>query len=296
MRRILLLVALAVAAFPPSATATAPRDPLTADQFNAAVVPIAQRLHRKPVTAAPGQRISIAVFDKLVVKQVGLIDLGRSIQAEATRAGLAPPARFGTEVVARALGLHSNHPASDDASELFPSDTITHAEADYSFARLKSKSPGSFAYVRGLYDQFTLPAYTPEQQQALHVAVSKIGYPYIWGGESDTTSSRYGPQAHGGYDCSGFVWRVFKLSGDPAGAAIKGRTAAQMGTEIPRTQRVAYADIAPTDLVFFGSPIYHVGIAMSDSFIIQSSNQGVNVGPLFENWRRADFAWARRVL
>jgi cell wall-associated NlpC family hydrolase len=295
MRRIVLLLVLAVV-LPPATAAALPRDPLTADQFNAAIAPIAQRLHRTPVTAAPGQRISVAVFDRLAVKQVGLIDLARQIQAEATRAGLAPPSRFGTEVVARALGLRRNLPASDDAGELFPSDTITHAEADYSFNRLRSKSSGSYAYVRGLYDQFTLPAYTPEQQHALHVAVSRIGYPYIWGGESDTTSSKYGPQAHGGYDCSGFVWRVFKLSGDPAGAAMKGRTAAQMAGEIPRSQRIAYADVGPTDLVFFGSPIYHVGIAMSDKFIIQSSNQGVNVGTLFESWRRADFAWARRVL
>jgi cell wall-associated NlpC family hydrolase len=294
MRRITLVLALA-AAFPQSASAS-PSGPLTADQFNSAVAAVAQRLHRTPVTAAPGQRISVATFDRLIVRQVGLIDLARSIQAEATRAGLAPPSRFGTEVVARALGLRWDHPASDDAHELFPSDTINHAEADYSFKRLSGKSSGSFAYVRGLYEQFRLPAYTPEQEDALHVAVSKIGYPYIWGGESDTRSSRYGPQAHGGYDCSGFVWRVFKLSGNPAGDEIKGRTAAQMAGEIPRSQRLTYSEIGPTDLVFFGSTIYHVGIAMSDRFMIQASSQGVNVGTLFEDWRRADFAGARRVL
>jgi cell wall-associated NlpC family hydrolase len=271
-------------------------DPLTADQFNGALSAFAQRIHRKPVTAAAGQRITIAFFHRLVVKQVGLADLAAGVKAEAKRAGLAPPSRFGTEVVARQLGLRFNHPSQDDALELFPTDTITRAEAAYSFARLLGKSAGSYAYVRQLLDQFVLPAYTPEEASALHLAVSKIGMPYIWGGESDTTRSNYGPQAHGGYDCSGFVWRVFKLSGNPAGAGIKGRTAAQMGGEIPRSQRVAYSNIAPTDLVFFGSPIYHVGIAMSDKFVIQASNQGVNVGPLFENWRRADFDWARRVL
>jgi cell wall-associated NlpC family hydrolase len=271
-------------------------DPLSADQLNASLASLAQRLGRKPVAAASGQRITVALFHKLAVKQVGLADLAAGVQAEAKRAGLAPPSRFGSEVVARQLGLRFNHPSQDDALELFPTDTITRAEAAYSFARLLSKSAGSYAYVRQLLDQFVLPAYTPAQQQALHLAVSKIGMPYVWGGESDSTQSNYGPQAHGGYDCSGFVWRVFKLSGDPAGAGIKGRTAAQMGAEISRSQRVAYSNISPTDLVFFGSPIYHVGIAMSDKFVIQSSNQGVNVGPLFENWRRADFAWARRVL
>ncbi|MEA2432440.1 MAG: peptidoglycan DL-endopeptidase CwlO, partial [Thermoleophilaceae bacterium] len=302
MRRIVLVLAIAAALFPQAATASTRAnwdkseqrtvqnagvlqampdgdfhgaDPLTADQFDAALSAFAHRIHRKPVAAVAGTRVTVAVFHKLVVKQVGLADLARNVQAEAKRAGLAPPSRFGNEVVARQLGLRFNHPSQDDALELFPGGTITRAEAAYSFARLLSKSSGSYGYVRQLLDQFVLPAYTQAQMTALHVAVSKIGMPYIWGGESDTTSSKYGPQAHGGYDCSGFVWRVFKLSGDPAGAGIKGRTAAQMGGEIPRSGRVSYSNIAPTDLVFFGSPIYHVGIAMSDKFIIQSSNQGV---------------------
>jgi cell wall-associated NlpC family hydrolase len=323
MRRILLLLALvATVAFPTAAGAatranwdtkdqkTVQRysimdalpdgsfhggDPLTADQFNAALAAFAQRLNRKPVAAGAGQRISVSLFHKLIVKQVGLADLAASVQTEAKNAGLAPPWRFGNEVVARELGLRYNHPASDDALELFPTDTITRAEAAYSFARLVVKSSGSYDYVRQILDQFVLPTYTPEQQQALHVAISKIGMPYIWGGESDTKSSKYGTQVHGGYDCSGFVWRVFKLSGDPAGDKIHGRTASDMATEMPKSQRIAYSDIGPTDLVFFGSPIYHVGIAMSDKFIIQSSNQGVNVGTLFEMWRRSDFDWGRRL-
>jgi cell wall-associated NlpC family hydrolase len=49
--------------------------------------------------------------------------------------------------------------------------------------------------------------------------------------------------------------------------------------------------------LFFGRPsITHVGIALSDKFMIHSSSQGVYVAPLFESWRQAEFAWARRVL
>ena len=271
-------------------------DALTADQFNAALSAFAQRINKKPVAAAAGQNVTVAFFHKLVVKQVGLADVARNVQAEAKRAGLEPPSRFGTEVVARQLGLRFNHPTEDDAIELFPTDTITRAEAAYSFARLLSKGAGSYTYVRQLLDQFVLPTYSGDQAWALHLAVSKIGMPYIWGGESDSTSSRYGPQAHGGYDCSGFVWRVFKLSGDPAGDGIHGRTASQMGAEVPKSKRIGYSNIGPTDLIFFGSPIYHVGIALSDRWMIQASNQGVNVGPLFESWRQSDFDWARRIL
>jgi cell wall-associated NlpC family hydrolase len=90
---------------------------------------------------------------------------------------------------------------------------------------------------------------------------------------------------------------VFKLSGNPVGASIRGRTAAQMANEIPKAQRVAFGNIQPADLLFFGPPsINHVGIALSDKFMIHSSSQGVYVAPLFESWRRSSFAWARRVL
>jgi cell wall-associated NlpC family hydrolase len=158
-------------------------------------------------------------------------------------------------------------------------------------------------YARQVLGQFALPAYSPDQIRVLHTAVSKIGMPYIWGGETDTASTQYGYQAHGGYDCSGYVWRVFKLSGDPAGNGVIGRTAAQMAGEIPRSQRVPFDSIAPTDLVFFGASftsassagVSHVGIALSNGFMIHSSGQGVNVSSLTETWRRGSFAWARHV-
>ncbi|MEA2439646.1 MAG: peptidoglycan DL-endopeptidase CwlO [Thermoleophilaceae bacterium] len=272
-------------------------DSLTADQLNAALAAIGKRTGAKPVIVAPGTRVTVAAFHRALAKQLGLWSLARSLQAEAKRAGLSPPSRFGTEVVARQYGLRFDHPSSDDALELYPTDTITRAEAAYSFARVLAKGSGSAYYTRQVLGAFALPEYTDEQKRVLHTAVSKIGMPYVWGGESDTTSSKYGPQTHGGYDCSGFVWRVFKLSGDPAGKRIGGRTAAQMATEIPRAKRVSFGGIAAGDLLFFGPPsISHVGIALSPDFMIQSSSQGVNVASLGEGWRRDWFAWARRVL
>lgn len=274
---------------------------LTPAQLGSALTAIARRTGTgtQPVSVPPATRITVAAFHRFVVKQLGLGDVARALQDEARRAGLAPPSRFGTEVVARQLGLRFDHPSQDDRLELYPTDTITRAEAAYSFARILTVGPGNAAYARQVLGQFTLPAYSPAQQAALRLAVSKIGMPYVWGGESDGTSSQFGPQAHGGYDCSGFVWRVFKLSGDPAGAGITGRTADQMATEIPRAARIPFAAIRPADLLFFGhgaGSITHVGIALSDGFMIHSSSQGVYVAPLFENWRRSAFAWARRVV
>jgi cell wall-associated NlpC family hydrolase len=142
------------------------------------------------------------------------------------------------------------------------------------------------------------------QRKPLKLAVSKIGMPYVWGGETDDTRGADGPQVHGGYDCSGFVWRVFKLSGNPAGRSISGRTAADQAGEIPKTSRIPFEGIRPADLLFFGKGslnsgpggIVHEGIALSGDFMINASGQGVYVSPLFEQWRRDEFVWARRVV
>src|SRR3977135_2684097 len=54
-------------------------DPLTADQLNTALAAIATRNGVKPVAAASGTRVTVAAFHRLVVKQLGLADLARSV-------------------------------------------------------------------------------------------------------------------------------------------------------------------------------------------------------------------------
>lgn len=160
--------------------------------------------------------------------------------------------------------------------------------------------------ARGELSTFALPRYTGTVRRVLARAVGLIGMPYIWGGELDSASQALGGQVHGGYDCSGFVWRVLKLSGEPAGRRIRGRTAAQQAGEIPRSARVRLQNVQPGDLLFFGTAkfgsraterdVTHEGIALSGQWMIHSSVQGVFVSSLQDPARRAAFAWARRVL
>jgi cell wall-associated NlpC family hydrolase len=279
--------------------------PLAGDQLRQGLQVLAEDL-AVPAVPAPTGPVSVAGFDRLLVRQLGLADVAAAVLTEVRRAGLAPPARFGTEVVARQLGLRFNHPAADDAAELYPWQPITRAEAAYSLARVLDFDGWEAGHARAVLARFRLPAYTAAQRAALRVAVTRIGMPYVWGGESDAPSSRLGRQARGGYDCSGLAWRVFKLSGLPAGRRIGGRTAAQQAGEIARSQRVRFSAIRPGDLLFFGPGrfwqkaterrIVHEGIALSADFMIHSSSQGVYVSPLFDEWRRAEFSWARRVL
>src|SRR3954451_10116888 len=216
--------------------------PLTGAQLRQSRDALALRLHVAPVDlGALGAHLSFAAFDTALVRQLGLADVARSIQWQARRRGLHPPARFGTEVVARALGLRFNHPFPlGEKLELYPWNAITRAEAAYSFARIAQFGGGEEQWVRDTVSRFVLPRYSARQRAALRIAVSKIGMPYIWGGETDGPS---GGQVHGGYDCSGFAWRVFKLSGMSAGWAIRGRTAAQQAGEIPRSRRLRLSQI-----------------------------------------------------
>lgn len=276
--------------------------PLTSSDLTRAFAALAAKTGTPAVNVSSAP-ISVTRFDALMVDQLGLGDAADAFQSEAARAGLQPPSFFGTEVVARLLSLRYNHLSPDDKLELYPWDRITRAEAAWSLAQTLGLGPWEADNVREMASRFQLPKYTGKQLAPLRVAVSKIGMPYIWGGETDGASPG---QVHGGYDCSGFAWRVYKLSGNPAGNKILGRTAAQQAGEIPKSKRLRLSQVRPGDLLFFGSAkfhskateanVIHEGIALSRDFAIHSSDQGVYVLPLYEGWLQAQFTWARRVL
>ena len=187
--------------------------------------------------------------------------------------------------------------------DLFPVDPITRAEAATSLGRVLELGRWGVSSARESLSAFELPAMSAAQRQALQIAVSRIGYPYIWGGTTDDTSDGL---EHGGFDCSGFAWRVFKVSGLPSGQQIQGRTAAEQAREIPRSQRLRITQLKPGDLLFFGSAhftsrateanVIHVGIYLGDNWVIHSSGQGVYVVPLKGSWLGNSFAWGRRVI
>ncbi len=306
LRRVPLLTVLALLALTAPATSARAAAHLSGPQLHQGLAKLATQLGAEPVRA-PSSRVSVTTFDALMVQQLGAADVAEAVRHEAWRAGLNPPATFGTEAVARLLGLRENLPYSQDARELYPTDAITLAAARHSFA-VAAKWRGTAAeWARQQFSTFVLPDYDAAQKRVLRLAVAKVGMPYVWGGETDGAGAFFGGQAHGGYDCSGLVWRVFKLSGLPWGARIRGRTAASQAGEIPKAQRIRLDDVRGGDLVFFGAArfwmraterrIVHEGIALSPDWMVHSSAQGVYVSPLrLDPWRAKRFSWARRVL
>jgi cell wall-associated NlpC family hydrolase len=312
--------------------------PLSAAAESSALAAIATRVGTTPIAFDTGEPLTLTRFDALLVDQLGLGEVAEHVQQVATSAGLAPPSYFGSEVVARYLGLRFTHPPGEQKLALYPWNPITRAEAAHSFAVVlglvgdaSAKQPASgdegtteastdgettpapapaapptswaITAAREALGAFSLPTYTTAQREVLHIAVAKIGMPYVWGGTTDNTADGL---EHGGYDCSGFAWRVYKLSGLPWGKQIRGRTAAEQGGEIPKRERIHLQDVVGGDLLFFGSAhfdstatnanVIHEAIAMSSEWAINSSGQGVYVLPLTSGWLAESFTWARRVL
>lgn len=119
-----------------------------------------------------------------------------------------------------------------------------------------------------------------DQLQAL--ALTFLGRPYVTGGVGSP-----------GFDCSGFVCRVYAEAG--YGLPRVSRDQAQAGLSVPLDA------VQPGDLLFFaedGEPISHVGIYLGDgSMIHASSGRGeVVVANLSQSWFQDRLVSARRVL
>ncbi len=110
--------------------------------------------------------------------------------------------------------------------------------------------------------------------KALAFAKSEIGTPY-----------RYGAAGPSAYDCSGLVMAAFKK----AGVSLPRTSAAQskVGTPVSRDE------LKPGDLVFFYSPVSHVGIYLGGGRMVHASTTGEPVK--ISDIGRRPFHNARRV-
>src|SRR6185369_3939895 len=208
-----------------------------------------------PSASDPAAPETMTQLDRSLVQAVGLAKAAKQFVQGARADGLAVPSRFGTEVVARLLGLRINHPAAQDFLELRPQDPATRAEAAYSTAQILGfgllQDSWQVQQVQSLASSFELPELNDWQRRILNVAFSKIGMPYIWGGTTDNTETEFGVTSRGGYDCSGFVLRVYKLQSYPnegtLASTLRGRTTYTMSVEVPRAKRIPLAKLQPAD-------------------------------------------------
>lgn len=288
----------------PSVAGFRPNAPLTRGDVGQATAILSGK---EQVVVDPARPVRMRELERWLVRAANLTGTARLFRTKARRAGLRPPARFGSEVVVRLLGLRFNHLAARDARELRPQDTATRAEGAYSFARLFALSDWSKDAVAAQARALRIPSLTAWQRRVLARAVSFVGYPYVWGGTSEGRQTLFGVTSRGGFDCSGFVWRVYKLrpfAGAPRlPGVLRGRTTYAMSGEFPRRRRVTRAGLRPGDLVFFGArgprsrptEVDHMGIYVGNGWFVHSSSQGTTLTTL-SGWYADRFAWGRRPL
>ena len=96
---------------------------------------------------------------------------------------------------------------------------------------------------------------TPAARVAVDVALAQVGKPYAWGGG--------GPSS---FDCSGLVQYAYAAGGVylPHSSRMQSRIGLPIGLW----------DMQPGDLLFFYSPVGHVGMYIGNGLMVHSSTYG----------------------
>lgn len=162
------------------------------------------------------------------------------------------------ELVNNNLNMLANTNLTDDQRELYGIYLETKGNRDYLFADdiySNVVAPPSYTIPGEALSDATFRTLITEAERYL-------GYPYVWGGSSPSTS----------FDCSGFVCWVFKNSG----VYPLERTTAQ--GIFNQCAVVSRANAKPGDIIFFtgtynaGEPVTHVGIYVGNGMMIHCGN------------------------
>jgi cell wall-associated NlpC family hydrolase len=104
----------------------------------------------------------------------------------------------------------------------------------------------------------TPPPVSAQAAAVVQFAAAQLGKPYLWGGN--------GPSS---FDCSGLVQQAW----GSVGVALPRVAVDQFNATVP----VSYAQLEPGDLVFFESPVGHVGIYIGNGLMVDAPYTGAFV-------------------
>ncbi|HEX4978986.1 MAG TPA: NlpC/P60 family protein [Acidimicrobiales bacterium] len=227
----------------------------------------AERASREALASMEGARAEAVAAheeqEKLLARVKG--ELADLVAAEERRRAEAEARRVEAELAARRAREQAARDAGAREAARRATTTTTRPEA--------ATSPKPAAPT-------TKPAPSPSAPPSSGAAAAvaeaerQLGKPYEWGGSGPDT-----------FDCSGltaWAWRA-------GGASLPHSSQSQYSA----TSRVGLDAIRPGDLLFYGSPIHHVGIYVGDGQMIEAPETGKNVR--YASIYRSDFVGAGRV-
>jgi hypothetical protein len=287
----------------PSVDTFRPDDLLTESELATVVASLGGAIS----VADPDAPVRLRELHARLVSLAGLRTVARDIRLAAAEAGLAPHPWLGTETVARLLGLRFNHPRGQDELEPQVTGPVSRAEAAYSVAVYLGLDDAEVEAVRVTAESFSLGPLTGWQRLVLTRALRFVGSPYVWAGTSELPQRPTGRDVPGGFDCSGFVWRVYKMQpfadAPQLARVLTGRTTYAMSSEVAQSARISRAALQPGDVAFFGSrgvrslssEVGHMGIYLGNGWLAHSSRLGTTLTPM-SGWYETTFAWGRSPL
>ncbi|MGH2684199.1 MAG: C40 family peptidase [Actinomycetota bacterium] len=256
-------------------------------------------------------------LDRALVRALGLDAEIAGLERIHTANGrqLRHPAAFAELVLALQLGLHFNHPGSDEWRELLPTSPVLRADGAY--ALWKASAAAGTSRVSGLarYRDVELPAMSRSKRSVVEFALAYVGYPYIYAAEWHAPTPKgycCGAQIQGGFDCSGYVWWILRAAGEGYdntsmrpydGWALPQRSSRDMAKA--SRKRLKFKKVRTTDLMFFDGDggrkwkgVDHVGIALGKGWMVDASSGRGGVGITFgkTGWYRENFVWGRRIV
>ncbi len=219
--------------------------------------------HRSPGRYSPLSELSIIasrVGESSVKASAVLAASGGLVAAFALPANAATPGASRAKSVAAPTASAAPAVIAPDAAAPVMAETVgvlgvkAVARPRATTATLLTSRSASRAPIVNIPQSSSAIVNIPQSSSAIvNIARGLLGIPYVYGGESLS-----------GFDCSGFTQYVYR----------------QAGISIPRTasaQQAAAARVAtpkPGDLVFFGSPAWHVGIYVGNGLMIDSAHSG----------------------
>jgi cell wall-associated NlpC family hydrolase len=196
-----------------------------------------------------------------------------------------------------------------------PASPVRRADGAFALWRAYSAVGTSMITALARYRSVVLPAMTPIRRRVVEFALSYAGYPYLYAGEWHIpTPSTYccGPQAQGGFDCSGFAWWVLRKPGQGwdntavrpyVGWRLRERSSRDMGRDTK--SKLTLRQSRPTDLMLFDGDggkgwrgVDHTGMYLGGGWMIHSSSgrDGVAIDWIRAGWYREKFVWSRRIV